>query len=141
MNIAAITEEALAYLCARVNITIGTRDDFRRFLMGKLLPLAPAQASLDFDVCANRHGGNPQSEEAQRRHGKRRMSQKKRVYLYIHERGSDGATCEEIEQALGLRHQTCSARVSDLKRDGLIRETGKKRMTSTGSPAGILGVT
>jgi hypothetical protein len=38
-----------------------------------------------------------------------------RVYNFIRDRGTEGATCEEIELALRLSHQTCSARCAELR--------------------------
>jgi hypothetical protein len=38
-----------------------------------------------------------------------------RVYNFIRDRGGEGATCEEIELALRLSHQSCSARCAELR--------------------------
>jgi hypothetical protein len=39
-----------------------------------------------------------------------------RVLQYVRECGQRGSTCDEAEVALGLTHQTCSARFTELSR-------------------------
>ena len=39
------------------------------------------------------------------------------------------ATCDEIEARLGMRHQTCSARIRDLVLMGKLVDTGQRRLT------------
>lgn len=82
------------------------------------------------DICANRHGGNALSASANR------VTDKKRdmVRILNHLLFVDDATCDELEVALNLSHQTCSARMADLKRAGHIFPT-VKRKTRTGSLA------
>lgn len=46
-----------------------------------------------------------------------------------------GATCDEVEERLGMRHQTCSARVCELRRMGMIRDSGRIRKTRSGRNA------
>jgi predicted ArsR family transcriptional regulator len=46
------------------------------------------------------------------------------------------STCDELEQLLGLTHQTCSARVNALMSRGLI-ETRSHRMTRSGRSARV----
>jgi hypothetical protein len=48
-----------------------------------------------------------------------------------------GATCDEIEIALNLRHQTASARVRELALGGLIFDTGQRRSTRSGRSARV----
>lgn len=62
---------------------------------------------------------------------------KRMILDYITFRGVDGSTADELEVALALPHQTCSARCSELKKAGLVRERGF-RLTRTGSKAGVL---
>jgi hypothetical protein len=96
---------------------------------------------LDEDICAGRHGGNPESVEA----GKA-THRKRDCMLILHclkTFWSEGATCDELEQALHLSHQTCSARCADLKRKGLVRpkplgDGYEKRPTRTGYMAAVL---
>lgn len=135
-----LADDILRFVCNRVNLTTGTREDSRRFIIDRLSPYAPrSQSKLEFeDVCANKHGGNAQSVAAQEQHGHRRVSQRARVWAFIYSRGEEGATCEEIEIALSMHRSTCSARVSELKNDGLVKESGRTRNTRTGTPAAVL---
>lgn len=43
--------------------------------------------------------------------------------------GKRGRTCDELEVELNLRHQTCSPRVYELSRRGLLVDSGEKRLT------------
>lgn len=45
------------------------------------------------------------------------------------------ATCEEVENRLGLSHQTCSARIRYLALKGLIVDTGQTRTNRSGRQA------
>jgi predicted ArsR family transcriptional regulator len=60
---------------------------------------------------------------------------KRQVLRFIREQG--GATCDEVEQYLELRHQTASARINELKVAGLIVATGDKRKTRSGRAAAV----
>ena len=63
-----------------------------------------------------------------------------RVYLYVLQQWelACGATCDEIEVALNLPHQTASARVSELKRARWLTITGEVRNTRSNRPADVL---
>jgi len=52
------------------------------------------------------------------------------VYSYILKQGDSGATCEEVERALDLAHQTASARVYELHHKGRIKDSGHRRLTT-----------
>lgn len=82
------------------------------------------------DICANRHVGNALSASANCVTDKKRDKARIMNHLLF----VDDATCDELEVALGLSHQTCSARMADLKRAGYIYPT-VKRKTRTGSQA------
>ena len=56
-----------------------------------------------------------------------------KVYRHIVESG--GATCDEIERATGMRHQTASARVRELREKGHIKDSDKRRRTRSGRQA------
>lgn len=70
---------------------------------------------------------------------------RRRIYEYIVACEPRGATCDEIEIALKLMHQTCSARVNELENvqkkffDGIqfIFMTQRERKTRSGTPAGV----
>lgn len=63
-------------------------------------------------------------------------SLRSRVLRFIIERGD--ATCDEVEEALGLRHQTASARVYELVRSGRVIRTERRRRTRSGRNADVL---
>jgi len=93
-----------------------------------------------FDICRNRHRGNPESETANIRISRAKSGIRERVLEYIRSEGIDGATCSEIEEALKLSHQTASARCAELKKLKLVAASGKHRATSSGSKAAVLRV-
>jgi hypothetical protein len=101
---------------------------------------APAKRE---DVCRNNHGGNPESEAANRRTDK--DNDRALILEALGAAGLRGETCDALEVALGMTHQTASARCSDLLRDGMIvrklvpgPKKYEKRPTRTGSPAAVL---
>jgi hypothetical protein len=47
----------------------------------------------------------------------------------------DGATCDEVEVALGLTHQTASARIRELVLRGQVHDGGERRKTRSGRSA------
>lgn len=54
---------------------------------------------------------------------------------------SGGLTCDEVERRFGLRHQTASARVYDLRKRGHIKASEITRETSSGRGAIVWIVT
>lgn len=52
-------------------------------------------------------------------------------------KGDHGATCDEIEVATGLSHQTASARVHELAKLGGIEDSGRRRPTRSGRKAAV----
>lgn len=51
-----------------------------------------------------------------------------------------GVTSEEIQIALGLTHQNCSARTTELVLKGRLVDSGERRRTSSGRAARVLKV-
>lgn len=60
---------------------------------------------------------------------------RQRFLAELQVRGSFGATCDELEQAFDMAHQTVSARFTELKLKGLVVDSGKKRPTRSGRAA------
>jgi hypothetical protein len=97
------------------------------------------------DICASRHRGNSESLAA---HSKTdTLKDKARILARFERLGSAGATCDDIEMLLGMSHQTASARMAELKRDGVLvlkpLRGGnlfeyERRLTRTGSTAAVL---
>jgi hypothetical protein len=52
--------------------------------------------------------------------------------------GDGGITCDEVELKLGFSHQTASARMSEMKRDGVLVPTERLRATRSGRNARVL---
>lgn len=64
-------------------------------------------------------------------------SDRLRVLDAIARARDDGLTDFEIEQAFEMKHQTASARRNDLRKDGWIIDSGKRRQTDTGREAAV----
>jgi hypothetical protein len=88
------------------------------------------------DVCASRHLGSPESELANARVESSKAELRYRIVKWFFEHGP--ATCEEAHRGMEIRYSTMSARISELKADGLLAATGERRCTSGGSPAAVL---
>jgi hypothetical protein len=87
----------------------------------------------EVDITRNYHGGSETSVEA---HDSltNAAADRKRIVAWVGQR-QDGGICEEAEFALGLSHQTCSARFSELKARNELFTDGTKRKTSSGRNA------
>lgn len=91
---------------------------------------------MEPDPTVNFHGGNQESTEAFGSVSQEgRAHQLAKVVGYIRSCGPAGATSDEVEAALGLLHQGCSARFTDAKRQGLIVPNGLRRATRAGRMA------
>jgi predicted HTH transcriptional regulator len=88
------------------------------------------------DITANRHRGADTSVNAhQSTSSKIRAKHRMLILEKIREIGN--ATCNEIEKFLNLTHQTASARISELKRNERIVDTGQRRLTDSKRPARV----
>lgn len=58
-----------------------------------------------------------------------------RVLAELQVRGDTGATCDELERALQLSHQTASARLREMALAKSIVDSGAKRATRSGRKA------
>ena len=67
------------------------------------------------DICRNRHGGNENSELANLSIHSRKQIDRARILSYAEVMGNFGITVKEVIKALDLKHQTASARMSELK--------------------------
>lgn len=75
----------------------------------------------------------PTSKEAARSIERHRSRLCLEIYQFIVEHA--GATCDECEVALGLSHQTASARIRDLAKVGELIDSGEIRKTRSGRSA------
>lgn len=60
-----------------------------------------------------------------------------RVYHLAVEAGALGVTCDEVEARLAMAHQTASARLWQLRKAGLVVDSGRRRSTRTGRAARV----
>jgi len=94
---------------------------------------------MDRDICGNRHGGNPESLEAYHTSSAaERAAMRDRIYRYALRVGERGITADEISDKAGLIHNRVAPRISELKRDGLLVETDRRRPTRLGKMARVL---
>lgn len=75
-----------------------------------------------FDICLNRHRGNQESREANRR--VRKAEQRERALSAILDANSCGITCRELAERWGVGMNTISGRLSELKAEGLVVKAG-----------------
>ncbi len=90
------------------------------------------------DICRTHHGGNEDSEAANASIDEHKHAIRERIFGYLKE--SQGAICDEAEEALGLRHQTCSARITELLAAKRVHRTQEKRKTRSGRMAAVIRV-
>jgi hypothetical protein len=110
-------------------------------------PSSPAPVSVapsppvDEDVCAPFHGGADTSVEAFASVSSAvRGKVRKQVLDYVIQAGSNGATCDEVERALDLTHQSASARITELRKASRIYDSGLRRPTRSGRRARVYKV-
>lgn len=65
----------------------------------------------------------------------------RRVLAYLIACGDRGATSDQAEVALGMAHQTCSARLRELRLKGLAVDSGRRRDTRSGRRAMVVTAT
>lgn len=58
-----------------------------------------------------------------------------RILDFITSRGVNGASCDEIEQELGISHQCSSARLTELRKNVDVIDMGERRVTRSGRKA------
>ena len=80
------------------------------------------QTTIDFDVCANRHGGNAESIAANRRNAATRANQRASVLAACQR--TNGVTCRELAEEWNVGMNQISGRFSELKQTGEIYKIG-----------------
>jgi hypothetical protein len=95
----------------------------------------------DSDITAANHG---MAETSAAAHASTSDQTRERmrgsILAHIRVSGEVGATCDEVEMRLSMPHQTASARISEMLRGGLIRDSGDRRRTRTGKLARVYTV-
>lgn len=84
----------------------------------------------DRDITENFHGGNERSKEAHAFIKPTKAAQRARVLEAIKKAGPDGLTSDEAEVLLGMSHQACSARFTELRAEGRLRCVGRRKTRS-----------
>lgn len=83
------------------------------------------------------HNGTDTSEAAAEALPNGGADLRERALWFIAQRGNLGATCDEVEQWMGVRYQTASARINELHRAELIVDSGERRKTRSGRTAKV----
>ena len=91
----------------------------------------------DPDICRRKHGGADTSVLA---HARVQKARDRDEVLNLMRRALIGATLDEIANMLGIAPNRISGRITELKKAGLIRDTGKRRKTVTDSWARVYEV-
>jgi hypothetical protein len=79
------------------------------------------------DVCRPKHGGNAQSEQANDRAHPHKASMRERLENFIGHSGFEGATLRELSGYFAKPMHSLSGRISELKRDGKVFDSGRER--------------
>lgn len=119
----------------RMALVLGAEVDQAGRSCSLRLDLDPPEVNDARTQMGNTHP--PTSRAAAARALPRSGSDRRRVYDLIAARGAEGATDDEIEVALGLPHQTASARRNGLRDDGWVADSGRRRPTRTGAEATV----
>jgi hypothetical protein len=97
------------------------------------------QINIFDDITSKYHKNNVQSVAAFNSVKANTCHQRELVFDAIAARSS-GYTCDELEMLLGLSHQACSARCTELKAQCRIEPSGLVRRTRAGRLAAVLVV-
>lgn len=93
--------------------------------------------SVERDITRNYHGGDHQSNLAHQSIEPKKTAMQRQIHAFVTACGRRGATCHEAVKATGLKWQTASARLSEMKRPGSafpIFWNGEKRATDGSRP-------
>ena len=97
--------------------------------------IQPHQRHGEPDICKNRHGGNPQSVQANWRVQKER--DRDAVLNLVAEAGEAGRTLDEVAAIMDVGANRISGRFTELRKAGRLMTTGSTRKTRTGCPAAV----
>jgi len=87
------------------------------------------------------HNGTDTSIAAAKSQSGKATVDRIKIFELIKSCGDQGCTCDEAETRLGMLHQTASARIRDLHKLHIIRDSGDRRKTRTGRSARVYIVT
>jgi hypothetical protein len=92
------------------------------------------------DITSNRHGGNPESMEANRRIAATKEAVRMEVYTWAKSRGRQGITPDEAAEHFNCSHNHVAPRITELKAMKVLVPNGDRRRTRSGSWAAVLEV-
>lgn len=115
-------EDATVSLMSDNDILIVDVKDLRAIVMGAKVEKGPTKKATK--ASAEAKGGAWAKKDA--------------IYSWFKKCGTKGATCDAMEAAMNLTHQTGSARVHDLEKEGRLVDTGNKGKTRSGRKARIM---
>jgi hypothetical protein len=78
------------------------------------------------DIARGRHRGNAASEAANRKVEPKKADLRRMILSHL-KWWPEGRTCKEVSAALSMGYTTASARLSEMKREGLVVVTGLRR--------------
>ena len=107
-------------------------EEMREYLVDQARASRPAVTA---DVVHT--GSHENSRTAAERHRPRAGTLRLQVMDHIAAKGAHGATSEEAQIAFDETHQTMSATVSGLAKDGWLIDSDRKRPTRKGNPATV----
>ena len=94
--------------------------------------------SVPFDITRNHHKGNSESAAANRKIQKSKELARNYIYKLVDAHGYWGATVDELAVELGVSPNAVSGRVSELKTQGRLLKTDRRRKTRSGCSAAVL---
>jgi hypothetical protein len=99
-------------------------------IVGEVLPSAPfvKGSATSHDAAAQQTPRKLRGDES-------------RIMASLASAGVHGMTCDELEVALSMPHQTTSARLASLSQHGFVTKTADRRPTRTGSMAVVYAAT
>jgi hypothetical protein len=76
------------------------------------------------DITARYHGGDEMSAAAfEQTPAQSRLLDRNRIATSLRHDGP--ATCQQLEDRIGLSHESCSARISEMRKDGTVVTVGE----------------
>lgn len=79
------------------------------------------------DICRNRHKGNEHSEAANLRIEPHKASMRERIRVFVAACQDYGATIKDVCQSMGKTPNEISGRITELKRDKVLFDSGRER--------------
>lgn len=111
-----------------------TPDEVREMAAELLRILEPLVTERTLTLPHNRTDTSVAAAESMRHQA---VDLRRIIYEWVAKQGTNGATCDEIENNLSIAHQTASARVHELWTGGQLIRTLVRRDTRSGRAAAV----